>query len=578
MRAVISGLRAIAVLSTLGAMISPGWANPPGHPPVHHSPADVPNVDHHIHVPVPPVPSPDIAPRQSQESSRGPQLSTGGETVNELRLGMAPAYLVGDVDEDGTIGPEDAVLVQGLIGVQSDRLRSVSCAAAADVDMNGLITLKDHELLKLMIRDGPRRNGVLYDQSTLPCSHSRSFIAFSQRPACDGPLLVHFLGKSAARFVSWDGGALRQRNGWREFEIGYESRTLKQGTRSILLSLGGVSFVYWLSSFCAIEGGDEQDETDWGKVPHDDPRDENRPQTWGEEIDDVARCPQIDKGCEALIVDFLGTSELWQEPDATATKSALEGIGCHVEYAAPRFVKIPPRPPIQGGTAPMGGSFSNGQYEAVRRQIGEYDALLADVLRRNTEAWTEIQAKIRVHRNRVKQGASLAYQLVNAHGSESSGGSCGQWGTGYDTGTGTLTRDSFHTVNYRAMHGNVCTAVTEDRSCYSGLTASAVDFLNNLAVSNCSGKPHVNHGFHAAYDADMAIASSSSTSTCTMLTLTKQDYDIADLINKAGKDDGYRALAKAFDTKGVNDEASGKYMDTGYKRVPMRCSGHIKSY
>jgi hypothetical protein len=563
--------------------LAPASANPPVHYPAHPPQVDIPQ--HHLDtmpVPMPAVPPPVTdhpGMRQQQQQSRpGNGISTGGETVKELRLGMAAAYLVGDIDEDGVIGAEDAKLADGLIGAGDEGLRRVSCAAAADVDMDGTVTAKDRELLSLMIRDGPRRNGVLYDETILPCAHARSFVAFSQHKACAGPLLVHFLGKAAARFVSWDGGELKQRGNWREFQISYNSKLLKQGTRSILLSLGGANFVYWLSSFCAIEGSDEEGEHDWGEIPSDDPRDTQRPEAYGEEIDDLAQCPQIDKGCEALIVDFLAHSEAWHEPDATATKRALEGVGCHVEYADPRFVKIPPRPPLAGATMPTGGTFSNGQYEAVRRQIEQYDALVADVIRRNTEGWSQVQARIKAHRDRVKQGASLAYQLVNGHGAESVGGTCGQWGTGYDTSAGTLTRDSFHTGNYRAMHGNVCTAVTEDRSCYSGLTAKAMDFLNNLGLVSCGGTSRPRHQYHAAYDADMAIATSSGEATCTMATLTKQDYDIAELIEDAGQDAGYRALARAFDTTGVGEEASGKYMDSGYKKIPAPCPGHIAEY
>lgn len=570
--------RVLAAVLLSALVLAPASANPPVHsptPPI----VDVPQHPHHIQAPIPPIQPPvfDLMVRQQQG---GPPtvVSTGGETVKELSFGMAPAYLVGDIDEDGSIAREDLALVDRLIGADEEQLRSVSCAAAADIDMDGLITVKDRELLTLMVRDGPRRSGILYDQAILPCGHARSFVAFSRTQPCGKPVLVHLLGKAAARFVSWDGGDLKQRNGWREFQIGYDLKQLREGTRSILMSLGGNTFVYWLSGFCAIEGADEEGEKDWGEIPSDDPRDTQRPQAHGEEIDDITECPQIKKGCEALIVDFLAKSEVWQEPDATATKRALEGLGCHVEYAEPTFVKIPPRPPIQGATAPMGGAFSGGQYDAVRRQIEQYDALLADVIRRNTEGWQQVQAKIKAHRDRVKQGASLAYQLVNGHGAESVGGTCGQWGTGYDTSAGTLTRDSFHTGNYRAMHGNVCTAVTEDRSCYSGLTAKGMDFLNNLGLISCGGTSRPRHHYHAAYDADMAITTSGTEATCSMLTLTKQDYDIADLITKAGQDAGYRALARAFDATGVGEEASGKYLDSGYKKIPAACQGHLAEY
>lgn len=548
------------------------------HPVAPTTGVDTPHGIDQIPIPISPtIPRMD-KPGTTQTGNRPVQSEADGERVTDLPLGMAPAYLVGDIDEDGIIGREDAGLMDGLIGAPRDGLAAVACAAAADIDMDGNITVNDKRLLDTMIQDGPRRSGVLYDSTILPCGHSRAFIAFSQNRVCDAPLSVHLLGKTAARLISWDGGEVKQGKSWRNLRIGYSPKTLEKKTPAILLSLGGNSFVYWLSSFCALERSDEEGEKDWSLTPGHTLNEDNRPTAWGEEIDGIKTCPQIDKGCEALIVDLLASSELWQEPDAMETKTALEGVGCHVEYAAPRFVKIPPRPPLQGGVAPMGGNFSNGQYEAVRRQIEGYEALVNDVIRRNTDAWSEVQAKIKAHRDRVRLGAALAYQLVNGHGSESVGGGCGQWGTGYDTSAGTLTRDGFHNGNYLAMHGNVCTAVTEDRSCYSGLSAMGLDFLNNLGLVSCGGKSRPRHQYHAAYDADMVITTASGQQSCTMFTMTKQDYDIARLIRNGGEDDGYRSLAAAFDKSGVHDEASGKYMDAGYKRIPAVCPGHITEY
>jgi hypothetical protein len=215
----------------------------------------------------------------------------------------------------------------------------------------------------------------------------------------------------------------------------------------------------------------------------------------------------------------------------------------------------------------------------VSRRLANYEADLARVLAANKAAWTAVQADIATHRANVRKGVALAFQLVNAHGSESTDGTCGVWGVGYDTGTGTLTRDQFLNGNYKSMRGNTCTAVMEDRSCYSGLSANGMEFLNNLGLVNCTRPPRHKHEYHAAFFDDIVMSASSATSATTMLNLTLKDYYAGDRIRRAGRDPGYRRLAQSFLVEGVGHDADGYYRDAGYNKIPGKmCGGSTRRY
>ena len=184
---------------------------------------------------------------------------------------------------------------------------------------------------------------------------------------------------------------------------------------------------------------------------------------------------------------------------------------------------------------------------------------------------------------RVRHGPAQAFEpgkrhYVNGHGSEGTNGTCGVWGVGYDTGTGTLSRDAFHNGNYRAEMGKTCYAVAEDRSCHSGLSASGRDWLNNLGLVNCGNPPRKHkHEYHAGFFEDMVMTTSSAANTCSMGTMTARDYFTGDLISKAGTD--LRRLAQAFLVEGVGHDATGYYRDRGYNKLPDTiCKGPMRKY
>ena len=117
----------------------------------------------------------------------------------------------------------------------------------------------------------------------------------------------------------------------------------------------------------------------------------------------------------------------------------------------------------------------------------------------------KIDAAIDSHRKKLSEGREIAMELVAAHGSQRSAGSCGYWGPGYYTGGYVVSRTDFHRGNYSAATKNVCDWFNLDASCYSGATPYALDDLENgIGAATCAGPEVVRCPNHAGYEADVA--------------------------------------------------------------------------
>ncbi len=528
-----------------------------------------------------------------QEASEQPQETFSEFLINRpdianLPLGLSPAYLLGDVNEDGSIDKRDLQQVRKLLKAEAiePAYRSVSCVAAADLDFDGNIDSDDVLLLEEFIQEGATSSGFLYEHTILPCNHNRSFVAFSQEPVCQDPLQARLLPFTPLRGIRLDEsshGTLTQSDQLPGWQFTFNASLLVSGSPAIVFTQAGNFFIYELSNFCALQPSKELSEKDWGITSIPTGEQTGRPLEYGSDIDNLQVCPQETQGCEALILDFLANSKLWQEPGATATKNALTKAGCNVIYVAPTFVKIPPKPAVRTYTPTSYSSFSkaNQLNRLAKRKLAKFERTLSKVLTGNRLSWRSINNKIATYRSKLRAGAALAYQLVNAHGSTGSGGTCGQWGVGFHTGTGTLSREQFHRGNYRAERKNVCNAVMEDRSCHSGLSANALDWLNNFSLVSCGSPPRENHRRHAAFYGNMVMTTAEAPNVCTMANIMIRDYITESYINRAKKDAGYRSLAQAFLVRGIGlgQNASGYYTDNGYNRIPGKlCKGASRRY
>jgi hypothetical protein len=506
--------------------------------------------------------------------------------IAELPIGITPAYLLGDINEDGTIDRADAVLLDKLASGPGtmDAYRDVGCAAAADMNMDGEINESDAPLLHTIIEGGPVTSGILYDQDRFPCGLTNSFVAFSQAPICAGPIDVRLLANGPTEGVELEpviDGETVNAEDWPGWVINLADMPMDGSTPALLFTQAGNAYVYWLATHCALQPSKELSDKDWAETPEPSSAPEGRPTPYGEEIDGLTECPQIDKGCDALVIDFLAQSGIWQEPSAHKTRDALKKAGCNVRYVSPKFTKVPPKPDLTKYTGNNMNLWKIRYNQYVQRQFDAYDKKVSKILTGNRGQWQLINRAIAAHRTAIRGGLAMAYQMVNAHGSEGSGGTYGVWGVGWDTATGTLSRDKFHFGNYRAAKGNVCHAVMEDRSCMSGLSANAIDWLNNFSLVNCGTPPKENHRRHAAFYSDMVMTTALAANSCTMLRLNVRDYFTASYVEKTKPGKGFADLAQAFLVRGIGlgNNAPAFYYDRGYNQLPPTiCKGASKRY
>ena len=438
--------------------------------------------------------------------------------------------------------------------------------------------------MQSIIAGGPVSSGILYDQDRFPCGLTNSFVAFFQAPVCAGPIDVRLLANGPTEGVELEpviDGETVNAEDWPGWVINLANLPADGSTPALLFTQAGNAYVYWLATHCALQPSKELSDKDWGETPEPASAPKGRPTPFGEEIDGLTECPQIDKGCDALVIDFLAQSGIWHEPSAHKTGDALKKAGCNVRYVSPKFTKVPPKPDLTKYTGNNMNLWKIRYNQYVQRQFDAHDKKVSKILTGNRRQWQLINRAIAAHRTAIRGGLAMACQMVNAHGSEGSGGTCGVWGVGWDTATGTLSRDKFHSGNYRAAKGNVCHAVMEDRSCMSGLSANAIDWLNNFSLVNCGTPPKENHRRHAAFYNDMVMTTALAANSCTMLRLNVRDYFTASYLEKTKSGKGFADLAQAFLVRGIGlgNNAPAFYYDRGYNQLPpTTCKGASKRY
>jgi len=99
-----------------------------------------------------------------------------------------PLFAVGDVDEDGAVDGRDRVLIQALAKTeptQWSKIAGATCAAAADLDLDGKVDATDAALADEWLAEGRIATPALFYQAALPCRFER-LIAASQTDATGG--------------------------------------------------------------------------------------------------------------------------------------------------------------------------------------------------------------------------------------------------------------------------------------------------------------------------------------------------------------------------------------------------------
>ncbi len=224
---------------------------------------------------------------------------------------------------------------------------------------------------------------------------------------------------------------------------------------------------------------------------------------------EVSDCPQRDKPCAALILDF--SKAVWYEPDFQAISRKLRQLQCDVDYVTPDF-KVVPEAYLIGVTV-LGKEIGKKVYPDKDEVKAARD--------HNRSEWAKVWKAIGEHRAKLRGGLELGIEMFRGHGSCSDVESnkcayeddrfhaCGILATHHDSGD-YIDRCDFHQNNYKAANKNVCDWVVVDFSCYAGLTAKAIDELENRATATCSMSSTIDCPLHAGWEADMALTDSTA--------------------------------------------------------------------
>ncbi len=93
----------------------------------------------------------------------------------ETEVGVAPLFVIGDVNEDGVVDAADLALMEKLAAGQSPA--AATCPAAADPNMDGKVDATDLEIMRRMLVNGSVAVPALNFQFKLPCGFKRLRLA-----------------------------------------------------------------------------------------------------------------------------------------------------------------------------------------------------------------------------------------------------------------------------------------------------------------------------------------------------------------------------------------------------------------
>lgn len=113
----------------------------------------------------------------------------------ELKLGLTPLQVLGDLNEDGRVDKKDRQLLAQMVASPSQRVPAgVTCAAAADINSDRRVDQSDLDEMDRWFAHGNLVDApALVHRSTPACSMSHAFIAAMLKSVNREPVLIQFL-------------------------------------------------------------------------------------------------------------------------------------------------------------------------------------------------------------------------------------------------------------------------------------------------------------------------------------------------------------------------------------------------
>ncbi|MBZ5492853.1 MAG: hypothetical protein LAO76_18195 [Acidobacteriia bacterium] len=132
-----------------------------------------------------------FAEMYAQQKKLPPDYEKKREAISNFETGVVPLFILGDLNEDGTVDQEDAKLLRAYVGHPGTA--GISCLAAADLDDNGSINAHDIELLERILSRGAVKAPALSSHARLGCDFKHFFIAALPQGRAGSAVPIHFL-------------------------------------------------------------------------------------------------------------------------------------------------------------------------------------------------------------------------------------------------------------------------------------------------------------------------------------------------------------------------------------------------
>src|SRR5437660_1006113 len=104
-----------------------------------------------------------------------PDFEKKMEAIKNFESGVAPLFVVGDLNEDGIVDDKDLQLAKAHVERRASA--GISCLAAADLNTDGAVDGKDVTLFQQTLSKGAVEAPPLAYHSSLPCEYRNFFIA-----------------------------------------------------------------------------------------------------------------------------------------------------------------------------------------------------------------------------------------------------------------------------------------------------------------------------------------------------------------------------------------------------------------
>jgi hypothetical protein len=132
-----------------------------------------------------------LAISQAQQKKFPPDYEKKMQAISNFEAGVVPLFVLGDLNEDGSVDQEDLKLLRAYVGHPGSA--GISCLAAADLDDNGSINAHDVAVLEQVLSKGAVKAPALSSHARLGCDFKHFFIAALPQGRAGSAVPIHFL-------------------------------------------------------------------------------------------------------------------------------------------------------------------------------------------------------------------------------------------------------------------------------------------------------------------------------------------------------------------------------------------------